>query len=375
MENDKTKVSDTSKAKAAYSHKDGQKKPKAPLAAAKPLGSPAPSLLLALVCFCAALIVTLINTFIYPFSDSLLAPLLLQVLSVLFPIYLSMLVSSDEMSPARRIFDMGFLPFKVKHIIFIIFSAVFLMCAVTTLRIFCGNAPSASEGIKLLGTFTAGENDFSVSAPYIILTYAMIPAICEETLFRGMIFSRLKRISLPFALVLSSVLSALFQFDLSAIIPSLFVGAFLTFILYTTGSILPCIIVHTALNIYELYLGSNIAAYFLTGHNFLLLLIVILTALLLSAALFFSEASKVYREKAIEQKKTLTRQNRDSASRARARSDAKAERWHHEKLLDKKKWGELVQNIRSALAYRQNLVFLSVIGAVYVAVVVINFIV
>ncbi len=339
------------------------KKPKKQHPPATPLATPALSLLLALVCFSVSLIATVINTFIYPFGDDLLAPLLLQILAILFPTYLALLLAADGGPPVNKLREIGFSCFKVKYIFFTIFSALFLICVSTALTVIFGGAVSLSEGVRLLGTFTAGENDFSVSSPYIILVYALIPAICEELLFRGMIFSQLKKISLPFAIVLSVSLSALFSFDLFGLIPAIFTGAFLTFVLYTTGSILPCIVVHFALNFYNLYLGSNIAAYSLIGQNSFLLFIVISGALLISAMLFFAEASKIYRVKAKELKKAISHQSRDIGEPSHQRQ---------ERLLDGEKWKELLQALRSTLAYTQNLIFLSVIAAVFSAVVIIN---
>ncbi len=391
MKNDKTRSPDEPESKSSSEQDNTKKKKKLSLPPATPLSTPAFSLLLTLVCFSAALIATIINTFIYPFSDSLLAPLLFEVLAVIFPVYLTVLLSAEERSPMQQLAEMGFSRFKIKYIFFTIFSALFLISASTALTILCGGAISASEGVRILGTFTAGENDFSVASPYIILTYAIVPAFCEELLFRGVLFSAGKKVSLPFAVTLSVLLSALFSFDLPGLIPSIFTGAFLTFVLYTTGSIFPCILVHTALNVYNLYLGSNIAAYSLTGHNSFLLFIVICAALLLSAILFFAEAAKTYRAKEAERRAYISDRLREAKKQGTSTSTAKARMRRAEMrggrsafpadpsspgqaLLDKEKWREIPQNMLSVLAYRQNLVFLSLIAAIYLFTVTVGFI-
>jgi len=192
----------------------------------------------------------------------------------------------------------GFRSFSVEHVFFVIFTSLFAACASLLLTLAFGGAYDASNGVMLLGSFTAGENEYTVSIPYIILTYAVIPAFAEELLFRGVIFSRLEKISFPFAALVSTVFYALAGFTLGGLIPYLFTGALLVFVLYTTGSLWPCVIVHFVLNVYRLFLETNISAYFLASSNDLLLIITVLLALAISSLLFFSESAKIFRKKA-----------------------------------------------------------------------------
>ena len=226
-----------------------------------------------------------------------------------------------------------------------------MMSGSLLLTLSLGGAEDASRGITLFGTFIAGENDFTVSYPYLILTYALLPAIAEELLFRGVVLSRLSKVSFTFAAIVSTVLYALFGFSLGGVIPTVFVGILTVFVLYTTDSLIGCMIVHFIFNLYRLFLESNISAYFLSQSNRGLLFVTISLALLISAILFLSECLRIFRKRA---------------------KDIKEKR---EKSANKKEsLRSIADSFRSTLAYTPSLVFTIIIVAIFTATVIINFI-
>ena len=336
-----------SRAKAPPKRAKQQKKQGAEIA---PITEPALPLLLCLVCFSISLAALIIDRFIYPFGGELLAPVIISAIALILPSYLAVMLSSTDKSPYEKLTELGFRRLKADHIFFMIFSSLFMMSASLLLTLAFGGAWEASRGITLFGTFIAGNNDFTVSFPYLILTYAILPAFAEELMFRGVIFSRLSKVSFSFAAIVSTVLYALFGFALGGIIPTLFVGILTVFVLYTTGSILGCMAVHLLFNLYRLFLEANISAYFLSQSNRLLLVVTVLLALLISAILFFSECLRIFRKRA------------QSIKEKRERSAAKSEGLK-----------SIISSVRSTLAYTPSLVFTIVIAAIFVAIVVINY--
>ncbi len=326
------------------------KKHKKPRTAAAPITEPALPLLLCLVCFAISLVTLIIDRFIYPFGSELLAPVIISAIALILPSYLAVMLSSADKCAVEKLNELGFKKLKVDHVFFLLFSSLFMMSASLLLTLAFGGAEDASRGITLFGTFVAGENDFTVSYPYLILTYALLPAIAEELLFRGVVFSRLSKVSFSYAAIASTVLYALFGFSLGGVIPTLFVGILTVFVLYTTGSIVSCMIVHFLFNLYRLFLEANISAYFLSQSNRLLLFVTVLLALLISAILFFSECLRIFRKRA------------QNVKEKRERSAAKSEGF-----------SSIIGSIRSTLAYTPSLVFTIVIAAIFVAIVVINY--
>lgn len=334
--------------KAQIKQAKKQKKHREP---ATPIEEPALPLLLCLVCFAISLLTLILDRFIYPFGNELLAPMIISAAALILPAYLAIMISSAEKSPREKLAELGFHKISVDHVFFLIFTSLFMMAGSLMLTLALGGAEDASRGITLFGTFVAGENEFTVSYPYLILAYALLPAIAEELLFRGVVFSQLSKVSFSFAAIVSTVLYALFGFSLGGVIPTLFVGILTVFVLYTTGSVVGCMIVHFLFNLYRLFLEANVSAYFLSQSNRLLLFLTLSLALLISAILFLSECLRIYRKRAKEIKgKSARSANKSETLRS------------------------IAESVRSTLAYIPSLVFTIIIVAIFAATVIINFI-
>lgn len=78
----------------------------------------------------------------------------------------------------------------------------------------------------------------------LLLVVALTPAICEETLFRGFLFSGLLRAGPALALVASSLMFGLAHGSIYRLIPTATLGLVIGFARWKTGSIVPGAIVH-----------------------------------------------------------------------------------------------------------------------------------
>ena len=79
----------------------------------------------------------------------------------------------------------------------------------------------------------------------VVIVIAVTPAICEEFLFRGLVFKNFEKI-IPSskAIFFSGLLFALFHFHPFNLIPLVVLGVYLTFIVYHSGSIWTAVICH-----------------------------------------------------------------------------------------------------------------------------------
>ncbi|HMS65377.1 MAG TPA: CPBP family intramembrane metalloprotease [Ignavibacteria bacterium] len=79
----------------------------------------------------------------------------------------------------------------------------------------------------------------------IVFVIAVTPAVCEEFLFRGLVFRNLEKvIPASKAIFFTGLLFALFHFHPFNLIPLVILGIYLTFIVYHSGSIYTAIICH-----------------------------------------------------------------------------------------------------------------------------------
>lgn len=265
----------------------------------KPYHQGARPLLLCAACMSIILAAFLTDRFIYSFGQGLLAPAIVEIIAILLPCLLLILLSGASSSDTFSPKSIGFARLRAEYVFMLLFAALFMCCCSLVLSVIFGGVYSSADGYTLMGIFTAGKNEYTVSTPYLILTYAVIPAVTEEIMFRGIVFKELSDTSIRLAATVSAILFALFSFSLGNFVPTLFCGLLLAFILQTTGSLISCMIVRFIFSLYKLFVESNVSAYFLSSQNRALLIITVITATLISAVLFFSEASRIYRAKAV----------------------------------------------------------------------------
>jgi len=91
----------------------------------------------------------------------------------------------------------------------------------------------------------------------LLLYIAVLPAICEEVAFRGILLSGLRRKVRPAALVLGiGVIFGLFHMTLYRIAPTAALGMILTAIALMTGSVFPGMLLHAGNNAIGVIGGS-----------------------------------------------------------------------------------------------------------------------
>jgi membrane protease YdiL (CAAX protease family) len=82
-----------------------------------------------------------------------------------------------------------------------------------------------------------------------ILVFALLPALCEEILFRGFVLrGLLHRVSPAKAVIWSALIFGAFHFDLYRLLPTAVLGLVLGWVAVTTGSLWPSIVLHAANN-------------------------------------------------------------------------------------------------------------------------------
>jgi membrane protease YdiL (CAAX protease family) len=92
----------------------------------------------------------------------------------------------------------------------------------------------------------------------IFLFLAVLPAVCEEIAFRGLLLSGLKRRLRPVALVLAvGLIFGLFHMTLFRLAPTAALGMVLSGIALMTGSIFPGMLLHMGNNAWGLWAGMH----------------------------------------------------------------------------------------------------------------------
>ena len=164
------------------------------------------------------------------------------------------------------------------------------------LSVLFGGTESLSQSFSLYDTFISKDNGTVPGAIYLIMAYAVLPAICEEFVYRGILCREYEHGGVFRAIVVSAVFFALLHFNLAYLPVYLFSGVILAMTLYATRSLFGAMIAHFLYNIFGLFgqpYMNNL--YHITGSmRFFLFLVTSL--FLISAAIFCGEAARLYRK-------------------------------------------------------------------------------
>ena len=164
------------------------------------------------------------------------------------------------------------------------------------LSVLFGGLESLSQNFSLYDTFISKSNGTVPSNLYLLIAYSVIPAICEEFIFRGILCHEYEKGGVMRAVVFSSLFFAMLHFNPINILTYLFSGAILALVLYASRSLFAAIITHLLYNIFGLF-GQRYmnTLYKITGSETFFIFIVAFV-FLLSAALFCRQASKLYKK-------------------------------------------------------------------------------
>lgn len=153
----------------------------------------------------------------------------------------------------------------------------------------------------LAGTFTLYETFYtdtgSFTGPtlYLILAYAVLPAVTEELLFRGILSAEYERHGVSVAVLASTMLFALIHFNFLGLPVYLFAGFVLSLTTFLCRSISGAILAHFLYNLFGLFGQPYIASFYEITGSTALFLFVLIGLFLLSLALFCGEAARLCR--------------------------------------------------------------------------------
>lgn len=133
--------------------------------------------------------------------------------------------------------------------------------------------PDQLNDLEGLGEFLKGTSLWQQ-----ILILSLTPAICEEVLFRGLLFGSLRqKFDTKYAIIISGFLFGLFHLYPGKILSTALLGMIFAYAVARTGSITSSIILHFLNNFFSLVVSSSLIKY---QHNYMLMSVVSILGLL-----------------------------------------------------------------------------------------------
>ena len=185
---------------------------------------------------------------------------------------------------------------RLNSVLLIISAAMLMISGGLLISMLLGGLDSLSKNFSLYDTFISKTDGSLPSNLYLLAAYAIIPAICEEFIFRGILCHEYECGGVPRAVIFSSLFFALLHFNPVNILVYLFSGVILALVLYSSRSLIGAMLTHLIYNIFGLF-GQRYmnTLYKITGSsNFFLF--VVAFCFLLFGAIFCHEASKLYKK-------------------------------------------------------------------------------
>lgn len=84
----------------------------------------------------------------------------------------------------------------------------------------------------------------SISPVASVIVLAVVPAVCEELMFRGFLLSSLKSTGKPAAVIITGLLFGIFHIDILRLLPAAIMGAAFAYIAFETESVILPMVFH-----------------------------------------------------------------------------------------------------------------------------------
>lgn len=189
-------------------------------------------------------------------------------------------------------------PPRPSHLFLILSATGVLIAGCTLLAMLCGSI-TRDTSFTLYDTFSSGSASGSGELIGMIVAYALLPAFCEELVFRGIVCSLLEKYGIIYASLVSSLLFAMLHFNLPALPVYVLSGTVLALVTYISRSLVASMLVHLLYNLFGLFVQAGLSGYCRNMDSLGLLIVVLIMLLLLSAAVFCGETSRILKRRSV----------------------------------------------------------------------------
>lgn len=206
--------------------------------------------------------------------------LIVQFASLLIPacVYMSFSGKRLEGKMKIRLFS------PAKTVLLLLFAVAVFSLSV----LYSALAPGTSNEIL------NGVQENSEPTLVAVLCLAVLPAFSEELFFRGMLMAELEEHGTLTAVVLSSLMFAMYHVNLINLPLYFICGVMLSLCVYVTRSLLASFCVHLCYNLAVLLGGDKINAFFSLTDNVGFAVLILILVFLISLILIFGECQKTY---------------------------------------------------------------------------------
>ena len=164
-----------------------------------------------------------------------------------------------------------------------------LLCEILT-----GGIASLTGNFKLYDTFVARLNGGTLATLYVVLAYGILPAFCEELIYRAFLAAEYERFGVAVSITVSALFFSMLHFSFALFPTYLLVGALLACAMYATRSFFTAFLLHTLYNLFCLFGQPYLSAFYVHAGSNDIFIFCVVTLFLLFSAFAAGEARKLY---------------------------------------------------------------------------------
>lgn len=184
-------------------------------------------------------------------------------------------------------------PPRTSHIWFLCCMAVIMITGGLLCEILTGGISSLMGNFTLYDTFVAHAGGTG-EILFLLFAYCLLPAVCEELVFRGILCAEYDRYGAVISIAVSSLFFSMLHFSFSLFLTYLVLGALLAAVWYTTRSLIATVILHFLYNLFCLFGQPYLSAFYVRAGSNEIFLFCLIAVFLLFSAFAAGEARKIY---------------------------------------------------------------------------------
>ena len=254
--------------------------------------------LLTAVVLVLLILTTFLDREILQFQDNLyLSVIILYILVLVMPgIFYGKLKGTGYVEKLNfRLFG----PNKFLFLIFIFFA---MICGTMILKLFQYGMGIYIPEVTYFDRYLPSGTLTETNILYVILAYAVLPAVSEEFLFRGIILTEYAEggAGQINTLFLTALLYAMSYFDFVQFPVRFVIGLVFAMVVFVTQNLVASMALHTLYNLFIIYTENYMMRLAAQTGNLLMYIVIMLTCVLIFTIFAFGSAEKIYYRYSLE---------------------------------------------------------------------------
>jgi len=136
--------------------------------------------------------------------------------------------------------------------------------------------------------------DVSPGILYSLITFALVPAVCEELVFRALLCAEYESSGIITAITASSLLYAMFGMNFGYFPIYLFTGFMFALVMYLTRSVVTAMLCHLIYNVFELAAGETVRNIIAKPQSLGFLFFAVAGMFLICLCVLLGESERIY---------------------------------------------------------------------------------